>query len=170
KAGAVADGGNRWEGRPWLVEALKLDESRPAGGDLQRLRLGSILRQTPALVHFWPGATAAMLHPDGKHVAVGENGIVRLIAFDADEPVVRPMVHTSRVSQILFLPVGKMLLAVYDRGGAGLGPWQPTTARLWDDTTGKPLTPAMPLGRPKDGATDVSLSRDGKHVVVRWQG
>jgi len=58
---------------PWLVGAMKLDTLDPRREAVHRLRIASVLRQTPRLRHVWFGTFEGMNHPfnpDGTRIAL----------------------------------------------------------------------------------------------------
>ena len=167
KAVTQINAGNPIAGLPSLVEALKLDEAGQAVGKLQRLRLGAILQETPELVNFWPEASCATLHPDGKQVAVGHGHAVRLITIGTNEQRFPELLHQGQVSEIHFLPGSDRMAVICNRFGTSSE--NLTTSRIWETTTGQPLTPEVQIGNSEKGASDIHLAPDGSTLFAIWQ-
>jgi len=168
KAVELANTGNPVGGMPWLVEALKLNESQSDQNRMQRMRIGSLLQSLPRLVNFWPDAVHARLHPDGQKIGIAQGTSVNLLRIGSDQPLIPSLAHTSPVSQIHFTPFGDRLVVVCNRTNGGMG--NPASARIWDATNGQPLTAEVPIGNHERGATETKISPDGSHLIAIWQG
>jgi WD40 repeat protein/tRNA A-37 threonylcarbamoyl transferase component Bud32 len=143
---------------PWLVEALRLEQGRAEGEDLQRRRLGMVLQQCPKLAQIWfheGPVSCAAFSPAGRRVATGTGlanagtGQAKVWDVDSGQPVGRPMLHGRGVNQLRFSPPDGCRIATASADG---------TARLWDADSGEPVTPPLSHG---DSVLGLAFSRDG---------
>jgi WD40 repeat protein len=95
----LLDDGDSLGSLVWFAEALKLDQGRADPEANHRLRLASVIRQGPQLLHVWfPGGPVqtAEFSQDGRFIltASGSN-TVRIWSTESGEPVAPPMIHGS---------------------------------------------------------------------------
>jgi len=153
---------------PWLVEALRLEEGRPEGEDLQRRRLGAVLEQCPQLTQIWfhdSPVKCVAFSPDGRRVATGTGRIVQFLIdkgtpgqaqvwdVETGEQVGQPLIHGSSISQLLFSPDGRWIATASADG----------TARVWDANSGEPVTPPL---KHSNSVVCLTFSRDGSLLAT----
>jgi RNA polymerase sigma factor (sigma-70 family) len=132
-------------------------------------------RRTGRKVHGFPGGTGSVaIAPDGKLIACGGYGIVRLYELATGNPIREMRSQQTHILTLLFSPDGKTLIAAgpppTPRRGDGRErlTLMRDVARFWDVATGKerrcPLT-----GRELSGhlAQGLALSPDGRTLAVR---
>ena len=158
--------GNRLveEGEPfiamlWLSEALRLDSGNSSREANHRLRLASLLGQSPRLlqlcVHGSP-LSSADFSRDGKRVlTAGRDGQVLVWNVDTGEKILGPLKHQSVISQASFIANDEMILTATFNGDG---------ARMWDARTGE-------LRRffEHKGLRRTTLSHNGKWLLT-WGG
>jgi WD40 repeat protein len=104
----------------------------------------------------------AAFSPDGKHLAVGEYNLTRVLNTETGGEVAALKHPHGRVSSLAFSPDGKHLAtAAAGRMGA-TGVWE-TAARVWDLRTG---AQALTLRGHTAGVTGVAYSPDGAHILT----
>jgi WD40 repeat protein len=138
----------------WFAEALRLDEGLYDSESAHRLRIASVLRQCPKLVDLWAhqGAVRSVrVSPDGACVlAAGDDGS-RLWFFDKGS------------SAGMHLDAGSLLRAVFSADGKRIATVsQAGEARVWDRSTGKPLT----RGLRHEGLQAVSFGSGGNTLAT----
>ena len=115
---------------------------------------------TPDLLHnetFFPLAFS----PDRRTLMTRDaHNSVRLREAVTGKLIGEPLRHEYLVLAGAFSPDGKTAATVGENQTAG--PWDPTTTRLWDVTTGKPLGPA----RHRGAVNAVAFSPDGRTVAT----
>jgi RNA polymerase sigma factor (sigma-70 family) len=132
-------------------------------------------RRTGKKVHEFPGGTGSVaVSPDGKVIACGGYGIVRLYELASGNPIRELHSQQTHIFTLLFSPDGNTLIAAgplpTPQRGDGIERLtrMPDVARFWDVATGKerrfPLT-----GRELTGhlAQGLALSPDGRTLAVR---
>ncbi|HUR47512.1 MAG TPA: protein kinase [Candidatus Saccharimonadales bacterium] len=158
------DDGDLFGSLPWLLEASRMDKD-PDATELHRLRLDSILRQCPRLVHIWfheGPVNDAQLSPDGKMAATGtSSGIARIWNLETGELVGTPIVIGKQIHNVLFSPDSKRLLTL--TGDPAVGGWEYGFAELWDTSTAKSLGRVGENGRSVDAA---AFSPDGTRLAI----
>jgi WD40 repeat protein/tRNA A-37 threonylcarbamoyl transferase component Bud32 len=162
--GARAEEESRlFEAVGWYAQALTLEQSDPAGAQMNRLRLGTALRQFPKLTQllFIPQVspnrqerTVYALSPDSSRVilASGTNG-VRVWELAGGQPSTQPLLHLDRVESASFSPDGKLVATAS---------WD-STVRIWDVTNGSPRS--VPLRHPQP-VMRAEFSPDGRRLVT----
>jgi WD40 repeat protein/serine/threonine protein kinase len=157
----------------WYVAALQQDPNVPERAEMQRLRIGTLLREYPPPEHAWfheGPINDAVWSPDGSRVAsAGDDQVVRV--WDAATgAAVAELRHSQRVWRLLFSGDGRRLVTL---SGASLSGMQPTEVRIWDVAAGRALTPPLPhVGwdpgdRTGSGLAGASLSPDGSRLLTR---
>jgi WD40 repeat protein len=145
--------GDHFGAAAWFAEALSLDQTRPEKEWAHRVRLESLLNQSPKLLRMWfhPGPLeTAKLSPDGRWVvAVGAN---TMLVWDTEtgRAVTPPLELSGKVYNAAFSPDGsRIVTAERDR------------AQIWSVGSGKVelvLAPARPV--------DAVFSPDGRWVAT----
>ncbi len=121
-----------------LVEALRDDLGHPVDEDLQRRRIGALLRHSPRLRQLWlhaAGIHHLALAPDGRRIAsASADGTAAQWSLDSGERLGGLLRHTGRVYQVAFSPDGRLLATQEDSGHA----------RLWDAASGQRRELSLP--------------------------
>jgi len=104
----------------WFAEALKLDQANPEKEANHRLRLASVIQQSPRILQMWfhsDSVNSAAFSPDGTRVVTASRDQTARI-WDARTglPLSPPLHHDSEVVQALFRPDGRFMLSM-DRSG-----------------------------------------------------
>jgi eukaryotic-like serine/threonine-protein kinase len=104
----------------WFAEALKLDRSNPEKEANHRLRLASVIQQSPRILQMWfhgDSVNSAVFSPDGTRVATASRDQTARI-WDARTglPLTPPLHHNSEVVQALFSPDGRHLVTMDKEG------------------------------------------------------
>jgi len=159
----LMDEGHAFRSLPWFVEALRLDAGSAERERIHRIRIGSVLRYSPRLMHLLVPKgglpDAAEFSPDGSKVAtassleVGTGGFAQVWDVLTGEPLTPPMVHGSRVILASFSHDGHRIVTASFDG----------TARVWNAETGEPVTPALTLG---GFVSHAEFSRDDGRVLA----
>jgi RNA polymerase sigma factor (sigma-70 family) len=132
-------------------------------------------RRTGKKVHAFPGGAGSVaVSPDGKLIACGGYGIVRLYELATGNPLREMRSRQTHVFTLLFSPDGKTLIAAgpppTPQRGDGIErlTLMQDVARFWDVATGKerrcPLTGKELSGHLAQG---LALSPDGRTLAVR---
>jgi WD40 repeat protein/serine/threonine protein kinase len=140
----------------WLVEALKLART-PAEEDMQRRRVGSLLRSTPALVqmgaHEGP-INHAEFSVDGRWlVTVSDDHTGSVWDVKTGQAKARLVGHSAPVSHASFGPEARRVITASDDG----------TARIWDAKTGTLLFDPL---RHEDSVLYAWFDPAGRRVVT----
>ena len=131
-------------------------------------------QRTGEKVHEFPGGTGSVaLAPDGKLIACGGYGIIRLYELATGNPLREMHSQQTHITKLLFSPDGKTLIAAgpppTPQRGDGLLrlTLMPAEGRVWDVATGKerrsPLNGAVLGGH----VPPLALSPDGRTLAVR---
>jgi eukaryotic-like serine/threonine-protein kinase len=139
---------------PWLVEAAKLDGESTTRS--QRLRIATVLNQTPRLVGFWTQPAPVYriaFSPDGKLIAAGDAaGTVNVWHIDDGQPVTHSS-HGRQINSVEFSPDGRRLVtASYDG-----------TAQVWDLNLGRAVSDPLSHGA---NVFSARFSPDGSLVLT----
>lgn len=154
---ALLEKGDLLSSLVWFAEALKHDEGQPLRERAHRVRLATVLRDSPnlQLIHAsHEGVRDACFSPDGKWVAVATgDGEAWIWDVETGEAVTPPLQHDSSVNSLSFSPDGKRLAtASLDR-----------TARIWDSSTGELVMEPL---RHEGPVTKVRFSPDGRTLAT----
>jgi WD40 repeat protein len=108
----------------------------------------------------WLRHTAAVLHaafsPDGKHLATASaDRTARVWDAESGAAALPPLRHREGVTLAAFSADGRWLLTA-----AG------NRVRLWDTTTGEPISPPLVQAHPGQTIHDAALDRTGKLVTA----
>jgi len=151
------DAGDLLGALPWFARALRLEQGNPDRAELHRVRLGSVLHQSPKLRQMWfhdHRVTSAAYSPDGKKVLTTcGDGTARLWDAASGEPIGQPIRHPDIVLAGAFSPKSDRILTVCQDG----------VVRVADATTGKPL--AKMLGH-RGAIHHAEFSPDGSKIVT----
>ena len=155
---------------PWFAAALLLDDRDPEHAALHRLRLASVLRQSPQVVHLVahsePAARFAVISAAGDQFALNENDtVVRVWDTATDKPLTQPLCHSVQVLNAAFSPDARRLVTCCADG----------TAHLWEVPGGRPVGSPM---RHTAAITQMAFNGDGRllatasldHTVRIWDG
>jgi WD40 repeat protein/serine/threonine protein kinase/tetratricopeptide (TPR) repeat protein len=158
------DDGDALGSLAWFVEALRQEESLAANAELQRIRIGTIVRQFPRLVGLWPHhgqwlqgghhfVHAGQVSPDGRYIATITGNAAQVWDVRTGSAAGPPLAHQEGVTDLCFSPDGRRLVTA-DVGG---------TARVWLVPTGEPAGPAL---KHRKTLTQACFSPDGLRVLT----
>ncbi len=153
------DRGERRLALLWFTEALRLEREVGASPQetLHRVRIASLLRESPRLVHLWyppSPITRAEISPDGQKVVTGhEDGRIRLLFLQTGEVRTSAEGHEGNVNRVCFSPEGARVVSASDDG----------TARVWDVATAHAVSPPL---RHRQWVTHASFNHDGTTLVT----
>jgi WD40 repeat protein/tRNA A-37 threonylcarbamoyl transferase component Bud32 len=172
----LVDEGDSFRALPWLVEALKFDSLSPEREKTHRMRIGSILRASPRLVHalFFQAATVEVsFSPDGKLL------VSKALAPSGDAQIDETWAGLARINvthaQLWDTATGKRASlalrhtgAIHDISFSADGSRLVTasadkTARVWNAKTGEPLWTAL---QHDAGVLAAAISPEGRKVVT----
>ena len=142
---------------PWFAEALRLDRDDPAAALTQRLRLGTVLNQSPVLdgifSHKGSVLWAAFDHTGRRLVTGSADHTARIWDVATGAAVTPPLAHDGPVNWVEFQSDGTRVLTASGDG----------TVRIWNAELGQPAG-----GRWLAHASPVCVARfspDGRRVV-----
>src|SRR5439155_12269062 len=108
------EAGDSLDALVWFTEALYLSQNNPTSEELQRIRLGCLLQNTPKLVQvgFLAGpAKDVEFSPDGRQLVTAcEDGTVRVWDSITGKAITPPIQHRGTVRQATFSPDGRLIL------------------------------------------------------------
>jgi WD40 repeat protein/tRNA A-37 threonylcarbamoyl transferase component Bud32 len=152
------DDGDHLGSLPWFAAALKLDKDNPEEEANHRLRLASVIQQSPRILQMWfhgDSATSAVFSPDGSRVVTASlDQTVRIWDARTGLPLSPPLRHTGDVVQVLFSPAGQFLLSM-DRAGVCIR--NPETGEL---------IRTLPHTNSQSGRVSMVFSLDGKRLAT----
>jgi WD40 repeat protein/tetratricopeptide (TPR) repeat protein len=153
----LVDEGDALSSLPWFAQALALDQGQPSRAAMDRMRLASVLQQSPRVVRLWfhdRTVTHAVFSPDGSQVlTTSEDHTARLWDTVTGRPVIPPIRHAGHVWYAAFSPDGHRVVTAS----------RDSTASVWDARTGQPLTPPLK----HDGLVACAVfSPDGRRVAT----
>jgi serine/threonine protein kinase/WD40 repeat protein len=165
------------QGMLWLASAL---ENLPESSERERQSIRTLLsgwrsqlHEIRALVLHGAPILHAAFSPDCKMiVTAGLDGKARLWDVATAKPLCEPLLHQAPVFRVRFSPDNKMLLTASGYGATWLGPdqkvdaQQGSAARLWDATTGEPLTSELRLAMDPAGPPGITFRPDGKSFIT----
>ncbi len=138
EASRAVEDGDYFDALLPLVEALRDDLGHPVDENLQRRRIGSLLRHSPRLRQLWvhgAGIHHVALSPDGRRIAsASADGTAAQWSLDSGERIGDLLRHTSRVYQVTFSPTGDLLATQEESGHT----------RLWDSASGRSRPLSLP--------------------------
>jgi WD40 repeat protein/serine/threonine protein kinase len=158
--------GNRVDALTWFVEALRVDPGDEDRKENHRRRIAAVAQLAPRPTQLWFHSgpiTRALFSPDDRLVLTVVGKEVYLWDLENGQAVCPPLRHEESVHHVQFSEDGSRLLTVYLTSAHMLTEVQ--QVRVWDTTTGKPVTPSIP----HNGLTPPSLSPDG-HWLLTIQG
>ncbi len=133
----LLDQGELLEAFAWNTEALRLAGGDPTREAPARLRLASILSQSPRPVQMWfhdQPVTQALFSPDGRRVlSLCRDGKARLWDAGSGQLIGTPLAHGGEVTRAQFSRDGRRVLTA----GADF------MARVWDASNAQPITPPL---------------------------
>ena len=142
----------------WFTEALRLDQGNHDREYVHRLRIGSILQQSPKLVglSFHHGSFSHLeFSPDGRRlVTANADRTARVWDARNGQPVTPPLRHAAQVAYASFSPDGSRVVT----GG------RDSTAQVWNAATGEPMGP--PLKHKDRTVWYAAFSPDGQRVLT----
>ncbi len=149
--------GDRMGALPWFAEALGFDGDDPDAAGMQRLRIGTLLDQCPALDGVFSHTRPilwATLTTDGRRVATAsEDGTARVWDLVGGEAVTPILAHDGPVLRVEFRGDGGRLVTASADG----------TVRIWDLEGGRTRKARQMLhGTPVRIAL---FSPDGRQIV-----
>jgi WD40 repeat protein len=140
---------------PHFVEALRLDADDPDQSAQNRLRIGSVLAQCPALDQMWFSGCEiadAGFSPDGRAALIGDrSGRIRRVDTLTGRTLA-PSIHEADVRSACFSPDGTRIVSA---GGGGM-------ARVWNAADGSLLLTLVHT----DAVFSARFSPDGASIVT----
>jgi WD40 repeat protein/predicted Ser/Thr protein kinase len=158
----LAESGDLFGALLWFAKPLQGDHGQVVDEAVHRLRLSNYLRHAPrpTLLHVFVHQGMlehAAFSPDGRIVVTaGRDGVVRLWDVATSQSLTARLRHERWVTHVAFSPDGRSLVTV---GGVVGSP--AVAARVWNVTTGKPLTPPL-----QTDVTYATFSPDGRKLVT----
>jgi WD40 repeat protein/predicted Ser/Thr protein kinase len=126
----LVDEKNYFSALPWFAEAADLSPSSSDKETIHILRIASVIREAPKLLHMWfhdKYANSAEFSKDGQYlVTASDDGTVCVWDVNTGEPLSPSQRHATSVNRASFSPDGSRVLS------AGLD-----NARIWNARTGK---------------------------------
>jgi WD40 repeat protein len=163
--------GNWFVALAWFTEALRREEAGidTALGEVHRMRIGMILRQSPKLSQLWLHREAVNhveFSPDGRFVVTASDDDTACVwDTKTGAPAGAPLKHGDDVLYASFSPDARRLVTASRDG----------TARCWEVQTSRPIGVAMKHRGPvtvacfsNDGAKILTASSDGSARL--WHG
>jgi WD40 repeat protein/Flp pilus assembly protein TadD/tRNA A-37 threonylcarbamoyl transferase component Bud32 len=157
----LAEGTRLLEEGDWLgsllpfTEAARLDEVDSRRAAVHQLRLSTILRQCPRLVHFWTHegeVRHAQFTPDGRQVLIVAGRVACLWDIDTGKEVLR-LSHGKEIKAAALTGDGRRLVTGADDH----------SVKIWDTTSGRDLGQLVP----GDGEiVHLVFVGDGERVAV----
>ena len=167
EGGRLTEEGDLLGALPWFAEALRLDRGESEAEQAHRLRLASVLRQSPRLVHAWfheGPVTHAGLSRDGRRaVTVGADGIAQVWETETGRQL-RSLSVGDPLTWAAFSPDGRQIVTAtgHPRGGLGRG-----EARVWEVESGRPISPPL---KHRIDLSCAAFSPDGRLILTADQG
>ena len=153
----IIDQGDLTGSLPWFAEALRLDRDNPAAAMTHRLRLGTVLNQSPVLerifAHKGTVIWAAFDHTGRRLATASADHTARIWDVATGAAVTSPLAHDGPVNWVEFQSDGTRILTASGDG----------TVRIWNADDGRPAG-----GRWLAHASPVRVARfspDGRRVV-----
>ncbi len=150
------DAGNVFGALPWFGRALEVDQADPVQAEMHRLRIDTIIQQSPKLVAFCALGkvvkSAEFSCDSSRFTTASGDGTARVWNANTGEPITPPLKHAGVVSA-RFSPDGRWVATASSDG----------TAQVWNAATGEPRTPPL---RHKKGLRSVTFSPDGRWVLT----
>ncbi|MBL9171893.1 MAG: protein kinase [Verrucomicrobiales bacterium] len=143
----LAEQGDSLNALAWFVNALELDQADPVRVDMHRRRIEALLVRSPRIVQIWEEGTLIPFgfSPDGRACLTGvtttnaiykERSEIRLWDTSTGDLLLKPLAFDTRLQSAGFVPGNRSFYSVV--GGE---------LRVWDRTTGLPVSAAMPHQR-----------------------
>lgn len=157
---------NPHAGLPWLIQALKTEPEDSQGHELNRLRIGLMLRDLPKLAGFWPKVSDAEFCHDGTRLALAKGHEVLVISLPGMQQTAM-LSHRMPVTAVCFSRSGHRLASVS---------WQPGTSarcRIWDVESGRAMGEELDLAEHEYGMREVPtihFAPDGEKFVAVYAG
>src|SRR6185503_10365308 len=111
---SILDEGDPLGSLPWLGAALKLDREDPVQEEMDRMRLGAALGNSPRLLRIWfhqAGARKAEFSRDGTRVATSSyDASARVWDVATGEAITPPLKHREQVNIASFSPNGSLVV------------------------------------------------------------
>jgi WD40 repeat protein len=153
----LVDENNNFEALLWFAEALKLVEGDSAKEEVHRVRINSVLGESPRILQIFQHGDSVRwceFSPDGKWLATASRDkTARVWDVLNGAPASPPIRHADAVRSVAFSPDGKWIVtASHDK-----------TARVWEAGTGHPVSPPL---LHEDWVLAASFSPDGTRVLT----
>jgi eukaryotic-like serine/threonine-protein kinase len=153
----IIDQGDLTGALPWFAEALRLDRDDSAAAATHRLRLGTLLKQTPVLDRIFAHQGSihwAALDPSGRRLATASaDHTARIWDVATGAAITPPLAHDRPVNWVEFRSDGARLLSASDDG----------TVRIWNADDGQPAGASrLAHGSPLRLAR---FSPDGRRII-----
>ncbi len=129
------DSGDVFGALPWFGRALEVDQADPVQAGMHRLRIDTIIQQSPKLIAFCAHdkiIKGAEFSRDGsRFITASGDGTARVWNANTGEPITPPLKHTAGVVSARFSPDGHWVATASSDN----------TAQIWNAATGEPRTP-----------------------------
>ena len=153
----IIDQGDITGSLPWFAEALRLDRDNPTAAMTHRLRLGTVLNQSPVLerifAHSGTVIWASFDHTGRRLATASADHTARVWDVATGAAVTPPLAHDGPVNWVEFQTDGTRIVTASGDG----------TVRIWNADDGRPAG-----GRWLTHASPVCVARfspDGRRVV-----
>jgi WD40 repeat protein len=121
----------------WFAKALNLGYHDPVQEQVNRLRIGTALRFSPALSQIILHSDMirrAVFSPDGERIATASaDRTARIWDAASGEPITARLEHRDEVRDVEFSPDSRWVITASNDH----------TARIWDAATGQPISPPL---------------------------
>ncbi len=153
--------GNYHAALPYFAQALDLQRGDPAAAELQRIRIGMLLRQGVQLLQVWTNAhpvTSVSFTADGKRLFLSQGKSARIWDIASHQPVSPPFETSADIQSAAFNPDESQVLIAARSSAYLFNAVSGTRTKVWR------------LGAKTKFVTAAAFSPDGKFVALACGG